>query len=87
MSSCPLGRGGYDLVDTSTPTLFVSGFIPGFVSGGSARIADAFRLWADVVAVREVSLPEEVVDASAVTRPAWARPSPSLDEAHHGKGS
>jgi 2-polyprenyl-6-methoxyphenol hydroxylase-like FAD-dependent oxidoreductase len=54
----------YDLLDTTMPTLLTSGFIPGFVSGGSARIGDALRPWAGVVAVREVSLPDDLVHGS-----------------------
>jgi 2-polyprenyl-6-methoxyphenol hydroxylase-like FAD-dependent oxidoreductase len=54
----------YDLLDTSTPTLLVSGFVPGFVSGGAETIADAFRPWTDVIEVREVPLPKELISGS-----------------------
>jgi 2-polyprenyl-6-methoxyphenol hydroxylase-like FAD-dependent oxidoreductase len=54
----------YDLVDTMTPTLLVSGFVPGFASGGGERIAAAFQPWADVIAVREVTLPAELIAGS-----------------------
>jgi 2-polyprenyl-6-methoxyphenol hydroxylase-like FAD-dependent oxidoreductase len=54
----------YDLIDTSTPTLLVSGFVPGFVSGGAERIAEAFEPWADLIVVREVSLPHGLVPGS-----------------------
>jgi 2-polyprenyl-6-methoxyphenol hydroxylase-like FAD-dependent oxidoreductase len=46
----------YDLVDTAAPTLLVS--------GGAERIADAVRPWADLIAVREVSLPEGLLTGS-----------------------
>jgi 2-polyprenyl-6-methoxyphenol hydroxylase-like FAD-dependent oxidoreductase len=54
----------YDLLDTSAPTLIVSGFVPGFVSGGSEKVAEAFAPWADVITVREVRLPGELVPGS-----------------------
>jgi 2-polyprenyl-6-methoxyphenol hydroxylase-like FAD-dependent oxidoreductase len=43
----------YDVIDTSTLTLLIS--------GGAKDIADAVRAWADVVTVREVALPAELV--------------------------
>jgi 2-polyprenyl-6-methoxyphenol hydroxylase-like FAD-dependent oxidoreductase len=54
----------HDLLDTSRPTLLVSGFVPGFASGGAELIADAFGPWAEVIAVREVALPDDVVPGS-----------------------
>jgi hypothetical protein len=54
----------YDLLDSSTPTLLVSGFVPGFISGGAETIADAFRPWTDVIEVREVPLPKEIISGS-----------------------
>jgi 2-polyprenyl-6-methoxyphenol hydroxylase-like FAD-dependent oxidoreductase len=52
----PCGR-LYDLLDTSTPTLLLS--------GGVGRIADAYAPWDDVIAVREVSLPADVAPEAA----------------------
>ncbi|MCW2512226.1 MAG: 2-polyprenyl-6-methoxyphenol hydroxylase-like oxidoreductase [Mycobacterium sp.] len=46
----------YDLVDTSTLTLFVS--------DGATPIVDACLPWADVVTVRKTSLPDELVTGS-----------------------
>lgn len=51
----------YDVLDLSVPTLLVSGFVPGFVSGGAEKVAAAFAPWADVIAVRELSLPAGLV--------------------------
>jgi hypothetical protein len=48
----PRGR-LYDVIDTSTLTLLVS--------GDAEDIADAVRAWADVVVVRAVALPAELV--------------------------
>jgi hypothetical protein len=55
----PLAGGRlYDLLDTSTLTLLVS--------GGAGRIADAHAPWDGVIAVREVSLPGDMARG-----PAW----------------
>jgi 2-polyprenyl-6-methoxyphenol hydroxylase-like FAD-dependent oxidoreductase len=48
----------YDLVDTATLTLLVA--------GGADGIAEAIRPWGDVVVVRDVSLPNELVSG-----PGW----------------
>ena len=59
-----LAGGGrlYDLLDTSVPTLFVSGPTP----DEAQQIAAAVRPWAGVVEVRAVELPADVA-----TEPGW----------------
>jgi 2-polyprenyl-6-methoxyphenol hydroxylase-like FAD-dependent oxidoreductase len=52
----------YDLLDMSTLTLLVS--------GGADRLAEAYAPWADVIAVREVSLPQ-AFPADPKNGPAW----------------